>query len=88
MWCLKCLVWSNSLPLYQEAFLRSAVAEEVQVFILNDNAPKLIRGTFSLDFEVVTIVVKAGCREKWPLLFEGLNDSKKRKLASEEDLDP
>ena len=31
VWCLKGMIWSNSLPLYREAFLRSSFAEEIQV---------------------------------------------------------
>ena len=31
VWSMKGLIWANSLPLYQEAILRSGVAEEAQV---------------------------------------------------------
>ena len=31
IWCLKGLLWSNSLPLYQEAILQSGIAEDIQV---------------------------------------------------------
>ena len=34
VWSMKGLIWANSLPLYQEAMLRSGVAEEAQVRIL------------------------------------------------------
>ena len=34
VWSMKGLIWANSLPLYQEAILRSGVAEEAQVRIL------------------------------------------------------